>query len=148
MAELYCASSRLVALGTRCARGMEEQERVASQVLERDCDDVPSAGEARGRVAHSTFGLKPSCPEPLVREGEADAAVVVLAVVDPHRASALHHGAVPRHAVRHPSQELRRVGRGVGIMTYPEKGAPARPDRAPDRPDFQGCGAEEEAGRT
>jgi len=100
---------------------MEEQKWVARQALERDFDDVPSAREPCVSVPYAPFGLKPSGPQPLVREGETLAAMVVLPVVDPNRASVLQHRAVRRHAVWNAREKLRQVERGVGVMTDSEK---------------------------
>jgi hypothetical protein len=72
-------------------------------------------------VADAPFGLEAPFPQPRVREGEALAAVVVLAVVDPDRAPPSEDGAVLRHAVRHAREQLHQVERGVGIMTHPEE---------------------------
>ena len=41
---------------------MEEQERVATQMLERDSDDVPSAREPGMRVSYPPFELEASRP--------------------------------------------------------------------------------------
>ena len=100
---------------------MEEQERVASQVFERKSGDIPGAREPRMRVPYAPFGLEAPRPQPLVREGETLTAMVVLPVLDPHRASVLQHRAVPRHTVRDTREELRQVERSVGVMPDPEK---------------------------
>jgi hypothetical protein len=100
---------------------MEEQERVVSQLFESNLDDIPGAGEPCVGVSYATFGLETPRPQPLVCEGKALTAVVVLLVVDPHRASVLEHRAVPRHMVWNPREELRQVERRVGVMTNPEK---------------------------
>ena len=47
--------------------------------------------------------------------------MVVLQVVHPNRASVLKDGAVPRHAVRHPRDQLGQVKRRVRIMTDAEQ---------------------------
>lgn len=62
---------------------MEEQERVASQALARDVHDVPSAREPCLGVPNAPFGLAAAFPQPLVGEGEAGAAMIVLSIVDP-----------------------------------------------------------------
>jgi hypothetical protein len=100
---------------------MEEQQRVLSEVLERDFHNIAGAREARMRVSNAPLGLESPRPQPLIREGEALATVVVLPVVDPNRASVLEHRAVRRHAVWNGRQKLRQVECGVGVMTDSEK---------------------------
>jgi hypothetical protein len=99
---------------------MEEQQRVMRQVLERDCNNFAGAREARTRVSNAPLGLESPRPQPLVREGEALATMVVLPVVDPNRSSVLEHRAVRRHAVWNGRQKLRQVECGVGVVTDAE----------------------------
>jgi len=91
------------------------------EVLERDSDNIARAREARGRVSNAPLGLESPRPQPLVREGEALATMVVLPVVDPNRASVLEHRAVRRHAVWNGREKLHQVECGVGVMTDSEK---------------------------
>jgi hypothetical protein len=100
---------------------MEEQERVTRQVLERKVDNIPSPREPCMSVSYAPLGLKPPRPQPLVREGEALATMVVLTVVYPNRESVLKHRTVRRHAVWNAREELRQVQRGVGVMADPEQ---------------------------
>ena len=86
---------------------MQEYEGVLGEVFERHADDVPGASESCRRVSHAPFGLETPSPQPGVREGKALAAVVVLAVIDPDRASLLEDSAVLRHTVRHAREQLR-----------------------------------------
>lgn len=71
--KLFYTSSCLVALGTSCTRRMEEQERIVGQVFECNLHDVPGACEPCVSVSHAAFGLEATCPQPLIREGEARA---------------------------------------------------------------------------
>jgi hypothetical protein len=96
---------------------MEEEERVASQVVQSNRDDIPSPREPGMRVPYPPFGLKAPLPQPLVHQGEALATVVVLPVVDPSALSVSEHRAMPRHPVRNAGEELRQVERGIGVMT-------------------------------
>jgi hypothetical protein len=100
---------------------MEEQERVPTQVLTRNSDNVPGASEPCRSVSYAPFGLEASHPQPMVNECEPLAAMVVLPIVDPNRASVVEHRAVPRHTVRNRREKLRQVERRVGVMTNPEK---------------------------
>jgi hypothetical protein len=100
---------------------MEEQEGLPSQVFERDRDHVPRANEPCLRVTDAPLGLEAPLPKPPVREGEALATVVILAVLEPNRAPLLEDGAGLRHAVRNAREELRQVERGVGVVVDPEE---------------------------
>ncbi len=100
---------------------MEKQERVAGQVVERNLDDIPGAREPSVRVPHATFRLKPARPEPLVRQAEALATVIVFLVVNPDRPSVAEHGTGRRHPVRNAREQLRQVERRVGVMANPEQ---------------------------
>jgi hypothetical protein len=100
---------------------VEEQKRLPGQVLERDADNVPRANEPGLRVPYAPFGLEAPLPEPPVREGEALAAVVILAVLEPNRAPLLEDGAGLGHAVRNAREQLRQVERGVGVVIDPEQ---------------------------
>jgi hypothetical protein len=100
---------------------MEEQERVTRQVLDRDFDDVPGAREPCMSMSYAPLGLEAPRPQPLVREGEALATVVVLLVFHPNRTSALEDRAVRRHAVGNARDELRQVQRRIGVMAHAEK---------------------------
>ena len=61
---------------------MQEYERIAREPIERDVDDVVRACKTRMGVADRAFGLKAALAEPKVHDGEARAAMVILAVVD------------------------------------------------------------------
>jgi len=100
---------------------VEEQKRLPGQVLERDADNVPRANEPGLRVPYAPFGLEAPLPEPPVREGEALAAVVILAVLEPHQAPLLEDGAGLGHAVGNAREQLRQVERGVSIVIDPEQ---------------------------
>jgi hypothetical protein len=115
------ASSGLVAVGAARARRVEEQEWLLGQVLERDADNVPCANEPGLRVTYGPLGLEASLPEPPVREGEALAAVVILAVLEPNQVPLLEDGAGLGHAVRNAREQLRQVERGVGVVIDPEQ---------------------------
>ena len=91
------------------------------KLFEGDLHDVPGAREPCVSVSHAPFGLEAPRPQPLVREGEARATVVVLPVVDPNRASVLEDRAVLRHAVRNAGEEFRQVERRVGVVADPEE---------------------------
>ena len=56
------ASSRLVAFDTPGTRGMEKQERVASQAFDRNSDNVPSARKPSMSVSYAPFGLEAPRP--------------------------------------------------------------------------------------
>ena len=62
--------------------GMQEHERIALEVLDGDADDVLRAREPRMRVADAALALQAARPQPFVRQREALAAMIVLAVVD------------------------------------------------------------------
>ena len=96
---------------------MEEQERIASQAFDRNFDNIPSARKPRMSMSYASFGLEAPRPQPLIREGEALTAMVVLSIVDPNRASVLEDCVVPRHTVRNAPKEFRQVERRVGVMT-------------------------------
>ena len=100
---------------------MEEQERVSSQVIDRNPDDIPSAHKPRMSVSHAPLGLKPLRAQPFVRQGEAHAAVIVLPVIDPNRAAALKDRAELRHAVRNACDDFRQMERRVGVVLDPEE---------------------------
>jgi hypothetical protein len=100
---------------------MEEHERVLRQMFQRNPDNVPSAREPCMGMSYGPFGLEAQGPQPLICEGEALTAMVVLLVVDPDRPTVLEDRAVPRHAVRNRCEELRQMERRVGIMTDAEK---------------------------
>lgn len=100
---------------------MQKQERIPRQVLQRDPHDVSGAGEPRVRVSDTSFGLKPGRPQPLVREHESLAAVVVLSVIDSYRAPIPNRGAVPRHAIGNAGQQLGQVQCGIGLVPDPEE---------------------------
>jgi hypothetical protein len=100
---------------------MEEQEWILGQPFERDSDDVPRANEPCVRVAYVPFGLEAPFPEPLVREGEALATMVILAILHPNRTPLLEDGAGLGDAVRNAREELRQVEGGVGVVVDPEQ---------------------------
>jgi hypothetical protein len=100
---------------------MQEQKRVVRQVLHGHSDDIASAREPCMGVPDAPFGLEAPRPQPLVREGEALAAVVVLPIVDPDPASFLEDRATRRHAVRYARDELRQVERRIGVMADTEQ---------------------------
>jgi hypothetical protein len=100
---------------------MEKEERVASQVFQSNCDDIPSAREPGMRVPYPPFGLKAPLAQPLVRQSEALATMVVLPVIDPSALSVSEHRAMPRHPVGNAGEELRQMERGIGVMTNPEE---------------------------
>src|SRR5262245_10563213 len=79
------AASRCVALLAAGVRRMQEDERFADKMLDGNTDDVAGASEACERLPDLSFGLKSSCPQPLVGECETLAAVIILAIVDAHR---------------------------------------------------------------
>jgi hypothetical protein len=56
------ASPRLIAFRTPRACGMEEQERIASQVLERDPDNITSTRQPCSSVSYAPFGLESPLP--------------------------------------------------------------------------------------
>ncbi len=58
----------------------------------------------------------PPRPQPVVGQGEAPAAMIVLQIVDPHALPVLHHHAVPRNAIRHLGHELGEMERRVGVV--------------------------------
>lgn len=90
-------------------------------MLHRNGNDIACTGQPGSSVSYTTFGLETPCPQPLVRHGEALAAVVVLAVVDPDRASILKDRAVLRNAVRSARKEFRKVEGRVGFMTHADE---------------------------
>ncbi len=96
---------------------MEEQERIASQAFDRNSDNIPGARKTRMSMPYGPFGLEAPRPQPLIREGEALAAMVVLSIVDPNWASVLEDRDVPRHTVGNAPKEFRQVERRVGVMT-------------------------------
>lgn len=115
------ASSRLIALGTSGARRMQEEERILPQVFECDSDDVASARKPRMSMSDAPLGLETTLPQPCVGESEAQAAMVVLPIVDPDREAALEDGEVLRRAIRNAGEKLRQVKRRVGVVTDSEK---------------------------
>jgi hypothetical protein len=74
------ARARLVAFPTRLFRRMQEQERLASQVLDRHAHYVARSHESRLGMPDSSFSLQAMCAKPVVREGKPGAAVIVLPV--------------------------------------------------------------------
>lgn len=67
------------------------------------------------------LGLQAARPEPVIDEGEALAAMIVLAVLDPRRAAVAENRAVPRHAVGNAGEQLREMQRRIGIVADAEK---------------------------
>jgi hypothetical protein len=100
---------------------MEKQERVVSQLFTRKLHDVPRMRKSCMSVSYEPFGLESPRPQPLVRESEAQAAMVILPVADSNRVSLLEHRAVFRHTIGNARDELRQVERGIGVMANPEK---------------------------
>jgi hypothetical protein len=78
----------------------------------------------------------PPLSQPLVREREPRAAMIVLPVPHPHRPAPLvQHRAVLRHPVRNPRQQLRQMQRAVRVVPHPDQQhlpihLPHPPDRA------------------
>ena len=95
---------------------MEKQERVVTQVSERDSDDVASAREARMRVPYSAFRLKATRAEPLVREVEALTAVIVLEIFDAGWMAVFQNGDVLAHAIGNIGKDLRKMKHRVGVV--------------------------------
>jgi hypothetical protein len=95
---------------------MEKQEGVAAQMFNRDGYDVPGPREPCLSVSDTTLGLETSRPQPRVHQGEARAAMVILAVVDPDGATVLKDGAVFQHAIRNIREEFRQMESRVGVM--------------------------------
>jgi hypothetical protein len=100
---------------------MQEQERIVRQVLQRRSDNIAGAREPRLSMPYAPLGLEAPSPQPLVREGEALATVIILLVFYPNRTSALEDRAVRRHAVGNARDELRQVQRRIGVMAHTEK---------------------------
>jgi hypothetical protein len=100
---------------------MEEEERICRQVLERDLDDVAGARKPRMRMADWALGLEAARAQPIIGEGEAFTAVVVLEVLNSNRPPVPEDRAELRDAVGDARQELRQVERGIGIVTDSEK---------------------------
>jgi hypothetical protein len=100
---------------------MEEHQRVASQVLDRNGHNIPRARQAGMSMPYPPFGLKAPGPEPRVCKGKALTAVVGLLVVNANRATVLEDRAILRHSVRNAREKLGQVERGVGVVADPEK---------------------------
>ena len=95
---------------------MEKQKRIAAQVLERDSDDVAGPREARMRMSYSALRLKATRAEPLVREIEALAAMIVLEIVDAGRVAVFQNGDVLPHAIGNIGKDLRQMKHRVGVV--------------------------------
>ena len=95
---------------------MEKHQRIATQVLERDSDDVAGAREARMRVPYSAFRLKATRAEPLVCEIEALAAVIVLEIVDAGWAPIFQNGDLLAHAIGNIGKDFREMKHRVGVV--------------------------------
>jgi hypothetical protein len=100
---------------------MEECERIAGEVLQGNLDNVPRPSKPGVRISHRTLGLEPFRPEPVIGEGEAFTAVIVLAVVNSNWASVLKDRALPRYSIGNRGQHFREVERGIGVVTDSEK---------------------------
>ena len=79
------AAAGCVAFGAACMRRVQEEQRVLFEIFERNADNVPGACKPCLRMSDAPFRLQATLPQPCVGQGEARAAMVVLAVVDPHR---------------------------------------------------------------
>lgn len=100
---------------------MKEQEWVVGQLFDGNSDDVSSASEPCMGVPHLTFGLEAPLPQPLVREGEAGATMVILSIFDPHRSPIEEDGAVLRHAVWNASEDFCQMQSRVGVVADPQE---------------------------
>ena len=110
------ACSGLVAVGTARVRRMKKYERVASEMFERDGDNVAGACQACMGVPNRALGLTSACPQPLVREVEALAAVVVLQVVDAGLTAVVENGDVLRHAIGNAREKLSQMKHRIGVV--------------------------------
>jgi hypothetical protein len=115
---LQNAGSSLVALRAALEGAMEEQQGVTFDPSCHTLDDCTRTRETSGRVADDTLGLESSHPQPVVYEGEACAAVVVLAVFHTGRRTVLEHHQSLRDAIRDSAHELRKVDRRVRVVVH------------------------------
>jgi hypothetical protein len=95
---------------------MQEEERVAAQVFDRDVDDVTRARKPCLRVPYPRFGLQAPHPQPFIGKIKARTAMIVLPIVDADGLAILQHRAVSRHPVGDAREKLGQMERRVGVM--------------------------------
>jgi hypothetical protein len=95
---------------------MQEQQRIAFELLYRNADDIAGAKQSGVGMADRAFGLERAIAQPLIGEGESLTAMVVLAIVHPHVAAIGIHRDMFGHAVRHSRQPLGQVERGIRVV--------------------------------
>lgn len=114
-------SSSLAALGASGIRRVEEDQGIAGEMFEGDSDDVAGASEPGMRVSNGAFGLEPGGTQPLVRQSEAGAAVIVFLIVNSDRASVLKNREVFGQAIGNAGEDFGQVESRVGIMADADK---------------------------
>jgi hypothetical protein len=100
---------------------MEEQEGIVRKLFEGNRDNVPSPRQAGMGVSDRSFGLKAARPQPVVCQGEAPTAMIVLTVLDLHRPAVLQDRAVLRYLIWNAGKELSQVQRRVRVVTHAEQ---------------------------
>ncbi len=100
---------------------MQKEKRLTNQLFDGDIHKVPGLDQASVSVAYPALTLKAAALQPFVGQFESIAAVVVLAILDPHRHSVLKDGAVLQHPVWNTCQKLGKVQRGIGVVRNAEK---------------------------
>ena len=100
---------------------MEKEKGIAPQLSHHRRNDGTGTRESCGRMADHALCLSSLGSKPVVDEGEALAAVVVLPVLDAHRLPVPKDGAVLAETIQRSSLQLAEVDRGVRVMVHPEQ---------------------------
>jgi len=99
---------------------MKKYKGVAGQILYCYRDNILCTRQARMPVSHESFGLKTSCAQPLIHEGETNATVIILAVPDSNCLLILYDSAMLRHSVGNSGDKFGEMKRRIGIVTNSE----------------------------
>lgn len=100
---------------------MQEEKRVAVELLYDNGNDVPCPSKPRVCVSYHSFRLQTLLSEPVISEPEALAAMVILSIVNADRTPVSKDGAVLGDAVRDSGDEFCKVERRVRLVTYAEE---------------------------
>jgi hypothetical protein len=68
----------LIALRAAASRWMQKYQWISTQTLADNINNVSRSEKSCPGIAHSTFALEPALAQPLVREREPLAAMIVL----------------------------------------------------------------------
>src|SRR5688572_12096422 len=90
------AGAGLVAFGASLISPMQEKQRVAFEMRDRQPHQIARSHQPPLRMADTTFALQALAAQPVIGERETHAAMIVLAIVDANPSAVLENSAVAR----------------------------------------------------